>query len=271
MSPLPPRSISAAPAWIALVVLLLCAPAWATEEDPYPNWSIEKQRWEGNLGTDRVLIVHNPHGDVRCRRTGDDVVTASAVVQRHGEDPRTAQLAGVERDGRIHVTAHFQTAPQAGIDATEVTGDMEKRRMDLTVMVPENVRLEIRTERGLIEAKGLRADLEAHTERGRVVIKNTGRVRAHSDHGEVEVTLGTTEVEEPIELDTLTGDISVWLPDDAGVTVDAESSGFLTTDYSVDVTRRADGHKRVLARIGDGEARLVIRSTNGQIRLFHGP
>ncbi len=257
---------------ILLAVTLACwAPAAIgeeTDEELRKHWKIEKFQWQGPLGESSGLDILNELGDVRTRLSNDREVYVSAVIQRHEADPHQADVRIGEKDGKMTIETVFAAAES--FDPEILTPGMARRRIDLTVIVPLGARLDVRTVKGLIEAKGLESDVTATSVSGDVVVSILGSLEARTERGEITATFKSTEWQAPPALETLTGDIHLWLPQDADVTVRAETTGLITTDYSIRIESEPapSEQKAATARIGQGKGRLSIHSTKGSVRIL---
>lgn len=233
------------------------------------DWKIERLRWEGPAAAVETIRIHNPYGDVRCRPAPGDEMSITAIVQRHERDADVAEL---------------QVTPGSalGVEVAWVAGDaehggefvdgMERRRVDLMVLVPAGPTLDIRTASGLLEAKSLANDVRAATARGDVVLAIAGTPTVLTDGGRVDVTLRGTDWSGPARLETATGQITVWLPPATDALVEAATEGILSTDFSIEVNRSAGGRRKsARAVLGEGARRLTLTSVKGDVRLFRLP
>lgn len=253
-------------------LLLLLTLPWAqtgadvpAETARYEDWLIERLGQTAALGGSHTIEIHNPWGDVRCRPSEDDGLLISGIAQRHQDDPRQAELRVASEGGRMTIEVVYPDgAGEAGI-----TAEMAKRRVDLTVIVPGSPRLVIRTDKGLAEAKVGTNDLDVATTTGDVVVATAGAVQARSEHGAIQATLKSDGWASQTSFETVTGNVSVWLPPDADVAARLETSGLITTDYSIDVRRDAPGgRKTAVATIGAGEHALAITTVKGDIHIL---
>lgn len=259
-----------APAILAAALLLAPASPLVAEgsDDLREHWEIEKYRWKGGIGDNEVIEVTNLLGDVRARLSENDQVSFSAITQRHDEDPHRSDFQVTEDGGRLRIQVAF-VAPE-GSDLTRQTADMEKRRVDLTILIPAGARLEARTERGLIEAKGLMSEVVASSTTGDVVVSIDGSVTARTERGKIQAILKNPEWDTAPRLETLTGNISLWLPNGTAALVHAETTGLITTDYSIEVeSDPKSDHKTAVAKIGrKSRRRLSIHSVKGNVQIL---
>jgi len=229
------------------------------------DWTIEKLEATQELGAARAVVVSNAHGDVRCRTTEDAEVFVLANIQRHKDDPRKAGVLVGEEGGRVTVEVVYPEPEDAG----KITEEMERRRVDVTVLLPSSASLAVTTRDGLIEAKGLSKPFEATSESGRIVFKTSGVAHVKNGRGTIDATFRSTGWAEQVTLATVTGDVTVYLPPGAAALVEAETAGELSTDYSIEVEpHEQSSMKTAVAKIGEGGGRLSVRSEKGRIRLF---
>jgi len=251
-----------------LYLLLLAGMPGGTLPDTSPNdWQIEHYRWSGSLAAGRTIEIRNDHGDIRCRLSDGEEVFFSAVIQRHSDDPRRAEIAIEESKGGLTISVLYPPVDNPG--AAEITPEMERRRVDLTALIPAGGRITARTIKGLIEARGLESDVEASSLSGSIVLSTTGLVRARTEHGRIDATLASGTWQGLPTLETVTGDITLFLPPSTDATIRAETRGLITTDYSIEISQEtAIGPKRAVARIGEGRLKLAISSSKGNVRIL---
>jgi len=232
------------------------------------GWTIERWRWAGAAGA--RIAIESAHGDVRVRGAATDEVEVTAVLQHAEGDPLRLEVRVDDSGPTLRIGV---AAGAAGGGETVETAEMRRRRADLVVMVPSGVPLLVRTVDGRLEVKGLVAAVDAASRGGAIVLQVGGEVHARSEWGAVEVVLEAGAGPRPATIETLTGDVLVWLPREADVTATVESRGEITTDYSLAIERDPldDRLKRATARIGAGGIPLHVQSNRGNVRLLRSP
>jgi hypothetical protein len=72
------------------------------------------------------------------------------------------------------------------------------------------------------------------------------------------------------QLSTITGDIEVYLWEDAGMEVDIKTSGEISTDFSIAVEHRRfeEPGKHATAIVGGGGPGLSLYSKRGRVKLL---
>lgn len=236
------------------------------------DWKIEHLEWQGMLDSDLALELVNPHGDLRVRSGGDDEeIEVLAVLQRHADDPRDAEISvvpaasGDEAAHRIEIVipTTSEALPEPLPDA------WRKRRIDMTVIVPAGTELSLATDRGTIQAKGLSAPVVARSSHGDIQLVSSAGLDARSDYGSLRVELKGSLWSPAPRLSGRTGTIRLRLPHGARFRAELASRGDITTDYSIDIERQgqtAIKHGRV--ETDPRGPLLTLESERGDLQIL---
>lgn len=254
----------------AIVLVFTCLPAMAGDDPAGDTWEKKNYKWLETIASGQTVRVDNPFGNIYARFGGyENEVEVLATVQRL--DPNEPELAvDVTRaeDG-LNVTVR-----SGGSEPSSSTAGLPGKRsgrVDLVVFVPLEATLDARTDHDEIQAKGLRSDLVAHSVSGDIRIRSvSGHVRAESVRGNISAVLSEGVTDEPQEMITETGEIEVYLEENAGTTVKIATSGEISTDFSIQIEhlRFQEPGKQAVAVIGDGSSLLTLRSKRGRVRLL---
>lgn len=246
--------------------VVLSGPPALAEELP-EDWIIERVQWSVDLGSATTVQVLNAFGDLRVRPSDDSKVYVSAVVQRHADDRRRAEVGRQSTGSVLEIEVGFQPAqPQGGVG--EAPESWERRRVDLTLFLPIVAELMATTEKGLVEVKGVEEPVELRSRSGDIVLSTSGSCRVHTGQGKIEALLQGTDWSASTHLETVTGPIVVLLPAESDVAVEMMTRGQLTTDFTLEVTHDAEGDlKTGSARLGGGKAELFLKSAQGNLTL----
>lgn len=236
------------------------------QSGPPAEWKIERFAWNGPVADGQKLEIANLHGDVRVRWSGDDQVFVSAVIQRDENDPLAPDISVQEGAESLAVAAGWKKTESAAPE----TERMKKRRIDLTLLIPARIPVRIRTQTGLIEAKGIDNPLDAQTVAGDIRLSVSQSVRARTERGEIDVVFTGANWPEPSLLESVTGRVTAWLSPEAKATVRGQTTGLITTDFSVEIQRASAPTflKTVAAEIGGGGDQLSLNSVKGEIRIL---
>ena len=254
----------------ALACLFACALSVATghasgdEPVPYGFSRKDSMQWFETVEPGQTVRVVNLFGDVYSRFGGyEHKVEILATGQRLEVELPELEVRFDHGDDGLDITVGF--AGKAD-DATET-----RDRIDLVVFVPEGASLEARTGDGLIDVKKLKGDVVASSLKGDLRINSVeGRISAKTARGDITVTLATGTTTERQDLTTETGDIQVWLGEDADMSVSLATSGEISTDFSLQIEHRRfeEPSKHAVAVVGQGGSELTLRSKQGRVRLL---
>jgi len=230
--------------------------------DDVDNWEHQRTEHRHMLAAGHSVSISNPFGDIRVRNVPDREVWVIAHVQRQKGESGLARISLTEKADRLAVAVVF---PESGTNPH----DGKSHRADITVMVPKGAKIEITGRKGLIEGKGLESDVHAETEFGNITLSTSGTIFAKCRQGQVRAIFENTRWSTPPLLENIHGEIDIFLPEQANVTVAAATGGTITTDYSIEI-KNAPGKKEKSGQIvlGDGKANLTVASTYGNIKIL---
>jgi hypothetical protein len=243
----------------AFVLIAVTVPAAAIQADEV--WKKESAQWLEEIGPGERVRVVNPLGDIRARFGGyENRVEILATLQYTEQQTSIPHVTLIPADGGLDVSTRWTPSEGAG-----------RGRVDLVVFVPQGATLDARTEDGLLEAKGLKGDLIASSLQGEIRIRSIqGRVNAKSSRGAISAAIETGATEQPQSITTETGDIEVYLWEDAAMEVQLATSGEISTDFTIEIEHRKfeEPGKYGRATIGKDGPPLVLESKRGRVRLL---
>jgi hypothetical protein len=228
------------------------------------DWRIEKHTESHSVVANAEIRVVNPWGDVRLRTGEGEEVVVSALAQRHRADPRAPDIHVEETPGGLSIEVRFP-------DSLEVaeTPEWERHRVDLGLFVPAGATVSIRTEDGEIEVEGLEGRADLATRGGAISFRGGGGLAAHSESGSIFAQFRLSGWPFPAEVETRTGDIRAEFLEGAAATVEIETRGWITSDYSTLIERAVGSRaKRGVATVGAGGQTLRLSSYSGGIKLL---
>ncbi len=251
----------------ALLVLMIPTIAAAADRTVVGSGAMEQESWSGPTGGLPIRVI-NRFGDVRLRDGGSDgELEVAAVLQQLAIDGAKLALDVDVSDNAVEVS--IIRYDSLGNPVTEVPrGDLA--RADLAVMVPRGATVHAETTAGLLECRGVRTDVELHTNRGAIRVGETrGAVSATTMSGTVEVTLVADATGAEQKLSSTTGSITVFTPATNSLDVTMATSGTFVTDYSlrVEYDDASEPNKTARATVGTGGALLSMTSRRGDLAL----
>jgi hypothetical protein len=186
-------------------------------------------------------------------------------------------LSGPTR-ARIHVSVSVPHDAEvelgvvsADATVTGVTGHTSVKSVSGDVTL-DGCAGEVRAETvsGSLEARSLDGRLQFKSISGEltVVDGSTTALSAHTVSGEVVIDLTSTTGD--VDLKTVSGDLTLRLPIDASLSLDAKSvSGHLTATGFDEVSHdRVPGSNKLTGAIGGGDSRLTAKTVSGDVTLL---
>lgn len=228
---------------------------------PATNSELVRQDFSAQLSTDLPITVDNPYGDVRLRFGGyENQLEINAVAQRPEHAAAIALQPGI-------VDGNYRIAPRLPANTLIVDG----QRLDLVVFVPLGHSVTVRTERGMIESRGIRADIDLLSTSGNIAIRGTtGSIVAETGPGSIEASLLKAPRDSHQRIATSTGSIILAVNDDLDARLEMSTSAAFATEYSLQIERLTgqEPNKRAIARIGEEDSKVIVESRRGEIRLL---
>lgn len=244
----------------------LCGFSAFAQDDDLEGWKkLTDQRFEA-IDAGGAIEVDNPFGNVYARFGGyESKVELIATIQHFTEQGPPLSVETTRTDGklRIAIVAPDDAVPHA-------FRAKRKDRVDIVVFVPLDSPIEVTTELGAVEAKGVRSDMTVKTIVGDIRLRSIkGAVNASSERGSIAVTLESGLTAKPQRFTTTTGDIELYIWEDANYVADLATSGEIATDFSMTIEHKRfeEPSKYGRAAIGKDGSALTIRSKRGRVKL----
>ena len=227
--------------------------------------SADTFHWSGHVTAGQRIEVRGINGSIHAQPASGQSVDVIAYKSGREIDPAAIGVKVVESDGGVMIFAIPRSAPGSAEYADETDSSTGDANVDFTVSVPSGVHFVARTVNGLVEAKSLDADMEAHTVNGDVVLSTTGTAQGETVNGSITASLG--KINSALNFSTVNGTISLEVPRAAAARIHAKTlNGPIRTDFRLAVgghfpSQHADGI------IGCGGPELRIATVNGGINL----
>ena len=138
------------------------------------------------------------------------------------------------------------------------------------VIVPVATLLDsIDTVNGSVNIGGVSGKVVAESVNGELEISDlAGDVGLSTVNGSIEATFARLEAEQRVKLETVNGRVSIYLPEDADVDINADTlnGGINARDFGLEADKGFVGSD-LNGKIGGGGARLNIDTVNGSIKI----
>ncbi len=262
------------PKWLYIMALLFTAPFLQTASAE-ENIAVDEQaKWLFNTLKDSLVVqpgdtlsIRHVHGDVRVEADDTDRIQVTALAQYHPDDPRAPTIRFASNPASDDNNGHELNIDFAYLEVAEQQ-TWAKRRIDVGILVPKSMGLNIETVNGLIELKKIEADAELKSVRGDVNYRGKGNLAAYTERGDILTRLYDTYDKHQVELSTLTGKIQSVFLEQANATITLSTRGTISTDYSIGIERESGSVlKKGKVQIGDKGSSINIESNNGDIKL----
>ena len=237
------------------------APAAAPQADVLTEASIERSVNTQSLAAKQPIRIDNPYGDVRVRFGGYEPTLEWRTVAQQGAADNKIVVAGSSHEA-------FVISARLPEGVTLAAG----QRVEITAYVPQGHDLDIVTERGLIEVRGIKdGNLKARSVAGNIVFRGIeGLVDVETGAGSIEGQLDPKPAGSRQRIVTSTGNILLGLVDGLNAQLDMASSGVFATEFSIKVDPQPgqEPNKSATAVIGKPESNVEVVSKRGEIRLL---
>jgi hypothetical protein len=242
-------------------------------------------RWDGAISSGRWIYARNLNGSVRVERSSSSRIEVTGVKRyRRGnpEDVRVevTRVGSGEGDVLICVLWRelttecnedgYRTENNRRRDRWSRDNDDDDVSFELTVRVPEGVKVDVSTVNGGLEVSGVTSEVEAHTVNGGIEARSSGGpVRASTVNGEIDVRMGALGSGN-LDFSTTNGSITVTVPDGLNADVTMRTvNGSVGSDFPMTVNGRVNP-RRIAATIGRGGMKIDLSTVNGSVDLRRG-
>ena len=208
---------------------------------------VERQRGVGQKINILLKVPHDVELDPIYIRIGNISVTDlyGGVNLRTDDGNITVQRVGSLGGGLVEARAG-----SGNVDLSNINGDVR------IIAISSN-----------ITVRCVKGDVAARVTSGHIAVSNTaGDVEANVSSGAISFT-GAIHPESRYRLRTLSGHVSMHIPDTVGFTAVLSSySGQLQTDFQFP-NASPRSKQRIIGKYGDGTARIELDSFNGSVEL----
>jgi len=233
------------------------------EEILMSDWVIEQVTRSHEVDGSKSVTIVNPYGDIRVRGGDDKEISLYATLQHHTDDTETPEFIFIRDGDRLELETSYPDVADNPLPQR-----FSKRRTDIALFVPSGLRLTLKTLDGRAESKGHKGHLVIEARAGQIIAATKGVVEARTESGDIRIEFRNRDWRGPSTIESISGDINVFMMSDPHVTVDIDTAGTITTDYSIEISH-TPGSSRKIARavIGDGKHSLSIGNIAGAVRL----
>ena len=266
---------------LALAFLAITSSAAAQERGS----SDRDFRWDGAISSGRWVYARNLNGSVRVERASGSRLEVVAVKRwRRGnpEDVRVEVTRVGNGQGDVLICALWRDVTTECDEQGYRTENRRRDRgrwdrdndddvsLDITVRVPDGVKIDVSSVNGGLDISGATAEVEAHTVNGGIEARSSGGpVNASTVNGEIDVRMGAIGSGN-LDFSTTNGSITVTVPDGLNADITMRTvNGSVGSDFPMTVNGRISP-RRIAATIGRGGMKIDLTTVNGSIDLRRG-
>jgi hypothetical protein len=243
-------------------------------------------RWDGAVSSGRWVYARNLNGSVRVERATGSRLEVTAVKRwRRGnpEDVRVEVTRVGSGEGDVLICALWREVTEECNEQGYRTQNNRNRRdrwsrdnddddvsLEITVRVPEGVKVDVSSINGGLDITGATSVVEAHTVNGGIEARSSGGpVNASTVNGEIDVRMGAIGTGN-LDFSTTNGSITVTVPDGLNADLTMRTvNGSVGSDFPMTVNGRISP-RRIAATIGRGGMKIDLSTVNGSIDLRRG-
>ena len=236
-------------------------------------------RWDGSISSGSWLYARNLNGPVRIERTSGSRLEVTGVKRYRRGDPSTVrvEVTRVGRgDGDVLVCVYWRDVTTECTEDGYRTENNRRNRferdrdredndvsLELTIRVPDGVKIDLSTVNGGLEILGATDEVEAHTVNGGITASSSGGpVNATTVNGDIDVRMGRLGSGD-LDFSTTNGSIEVTVPDGLNADVTMRTvNGSVGSDFPMTVNGRVNP-RRIAATIGRGGMKLDLATVTG--------
>ncbi len=219
----------------------------------------------------RKLVLNTPMGSINVRAyEGNEVVIESTGLTGVSRRSRKEPPPGMHRIGPVETP---RISEQNNV--VKVESGMFNSNSKLTIQVPAQTSVNVKTMSGEIHIENIGGEIEASSLNGKVEIVNaSGSVMAHSMNGKVTVSLASFMPDKAMSFSTFNGDVDVTLPSSIKANVKMKTNrGSMFTDFDFQLSQsgsssaRGRGDHSTAGTINGGGPEIQFTTYNGDIFL----
>lgn len=213
-----------------ITILLIMALSVAVAEESL----VEAERFHIEKNTAKIskVIIENNHGDIRLRQTTEKNLVFHAVSQY--SKTHRASIDEELKDGVLSLKVSYKNLPT----------EKSLERVDVAIVVPKGVELDIKIEKGNLSSKKLENQLKVVSESSDIELKSTGFADLFTKHGNISYTLLSNESSDEVNLKTFNGSVSLYFHEDNRPFVQT-ITGSVVTSNSLNVLKNKKIENRV--------------------------
>jgi len=222
--------------------------------------------WTKRMAAGSTITIRNGDGFIHVGESSSDLVEVRATKTRLRAAQSDVAFDVDESRGDAMICTLYDR--QRSCSERSRSNRNTSLRVEYTVLVPRDIRVNVSTGRGEISVERVGSAVTASTGNGRVFVTTArGPVNVSTGVGDVDVRIQSSPADADVTVTTGSGLIRVAVPTEFSGEIDARSeNGTFRTDFEITILGRIDEHQ-IRGTIGRGGARIRLQTGNGRIEL----
>jgi len=251
--------------YITLTFSILCSTAlYAEQSIQLKTFSVkdvvlENYAWTGELPKHRKIKIINHYGNIASRLRSEKKIGISAVIQKIGDQPAIPTFDIQEMTNFTQITVNYPNGQYNSDD--QMIG-----RVDIAVIVPESVSVEMESTWGTIKSKKHFSNMSAKTISGNISLGSVGELNVESETGNISVDHYNINWHNPQRLYTEQGDIQLTLAKVANTAVSVQAKSITSNYYQKNIQSTAE--ESILSfTLNAGNSFIEVIAPQGKVSL----
>lgn len=245
-----------------LVAVLVClVGTWASAQDNGTSF-----HWQGKLAPDQVVTIKNINGVIEANGIAGDQIEVNA--EKSGPQADQVQIKVEQTSEGVTICAIYPGDDSNSCEShSHHNNGHDKAKVDFHASIPKNLRFNAEDVNGSVRAQDMGRPVHASSVNGGVHVSTASWAEASSVNGSVECSMGSTDWNGRLKIDTVNGSVKLELPPDASTDVKFSSvNGRLNSDFPITISGLFGSHS-AHGTIGSGGRELSVETVNGSVEL----
>jgi DUF4097 and DUF4098 domain-containing protein YvlB len=258
---------------ILLVATILILASWAAAAEANTSSTANPFHWKGTVAAGQTVELRGIEGDMNIEGAAGNEVEVTA--NKSGEGADEVRIDVVPHAGGVTICAVYPGDSRNGCETGENSHSRNghnRARVDFTLRMPRDAKLDAKNVNGSIEAKNLGSEARTISVNGRVRVETSSWAEAKSVNGAVNVRMGKADWPDELRIESVNGRIHLEVPADLNADVTFQTlNGNVQSDFPFTVG--AGNHivgrpgTHISGKIGNGGRQLELKTVNGSIEL----
>jgi hypothetical protein len=237
--------------------ILICTHVFANES---PKFDLDRFHFEEKILPQKIIKVRNPYGDIRVRPAPKDTLMIHAVYQKIGENPYIPDMQIERTESGINFNFIY---PKDNVPERLTDG-----RIDVVVIIPEHVKLDLEIERGNLQTKKLKNPIKVYSDSSNIKLNTTENFDLYTRAGSIDLQLPAL-INSNGTLKTSIGNIDVFFQLEKNIAFDVKTSASISSNDLELMKSRIINKRKQLLKLGTPHHKLKIESDTGHVRLIN--